>query len=45
MVVMQPMTLMWRRCDKTGELPRTSWQERTPYVPVAPAQAEKGTYI
>ena len=24
--------LMWRRCDKTGDLPRSNWQERTPYV-------------
>jgi hypothetical protein len=24
--------LMWRRCDKTGDLPRNVWQERKPYV-------------
>ena len=24
--------LMWRRCDKTGDLPRNNWQERPPYV-------------
>ena len=24
--------LMWRRCDKTGDLPRSNWQDRTPYV-------------
>lgn len=24
--------LMWRRCDKTGDLPRSNWQERVPYV-------------
>jgi hypothetical protein len=24
--------LMWRRCDKTGDLPRTQWQERVPFV-------------
>ena len=24
--------LMWRLCNKTGELARTSWQERKPYV-------------
>ena len=24
--------LMWKRCDKTGDLPRSNWQERKPYV-------------
>jgi hypothetical protein len=24
--------LMWRRCDKTGDLPRSTWVERKPYV-------------
>jgi hypothetical protein len=24
--------LMWRRCDKTGDLPRSNWTERTPFV-------------
>jgi hypothetical protein len=24
--------LMWRRCDKTGDLPRSVWVERKPYV-------------
>jgi hypothetical protein len=24
--------LMWRRCDKTGDLPRNVWQERKPHV-------------
>jgi hypothetical protein len=24
--------LMWRRCDKTGDLPRSVWQERKPFV-------------
>jgi len=23
--------LMWRRCDKTGDLPRSNWRERKPY--------------
>ena len=23
--------LMWRRCDKTGDLPRTQWTERVPH--------------
>jgi hypothetical protein len=24
--------LMWKRCDKTGDLPRSNWKERKPYV-------------
>lgn len=24
--------LMWKRCDKTGDLPRSNWQERRRYV-------------
>jgi hypothetical protein len=23
---------MWKRCDQTGDLPRTQWPQRTPYV-------------
>jgi hypothetical protein len=30
--------LMWLRCDKTGELPRTQWPERQPYQPTPPPE-------
>jgi len=28
--------LMWRRCDKNGDLPKTQWPERRAYQPTAP---------
>jgi hypothetical protein len=33
--------LMWRRCDKTGELPRSNWQERPRFTPPLPGPKRK----
>jgi hypothetical protein len=34
--------LMWRRCDKTGDLPRTQWEPlRPPYTPPKPGPKRK----
>jgi hypothetical protein len=35
--------LMWRRCDKTGDLPRKNWIERTPFHQLLLPAPEKKT--
>ena len=33
--------LMWKRCDLTGDLPRTQWAQRKPFVQLLPCEAPK----